>query len=136
MEQHAAFKPGLKLLKEYAMASAESYDGVVLRKIVADSAPALQKHLSEEIDTLLSLQKFDSKNLLHIYKTAEGKAADQVKVGTSLTPTSPSLQYTITNPFHPYSSRTKPSPSFWVSVIKPTKAVSTAGHLCRGSRRG
>lgn len=65
VDQHHMFEPGLERLGRYATeTSVENYSWVELRNIIDDFGDILQQHLSEEIDTLLGLEKYDSKALL------------------------------------------------------------------------
>lgn len=61
----------------------EKYDATVLRGIMDDFSMILSKHLAEEIDTLLSLNDCDEKELKKAWKTLEAKvlaSADKVSV--------------------------------------------------------
>ena len=58
IEQHNAFEPGLNRLHEYATRTdPTNFDAEILRNIINDFATVLQRHLSDEIETLLALQE-------------------------------------------------------------------------------
>lgn len=61
VEQHHAFHSGLQTLKNYASSTApEDYSSDVRKSIIEGFGPTLQEHLVDEIDTLLTLKKYDS----------------------------------------------------------------------------
>ncbi|KAI9710712.1 MAG: hypothetical protein M1820_002545 [Bogoriella megaspora] len=85
VEQHHAFSGGLQKLKEYAVSTDPSaYSGSKLQSIIDEFSAALQTHLHEEIDSLLSLRLYDGKALLEVYKQCEAAAGDQPKVKDAL----------------------------------------------------
>ncbi|PMD19715.1 hypothetical protein NA56DRAFT_197819 [Hyaloscypha hepaticicola] len=58
--QHHTFMNGLEELQKYAKEiKAEEYDGMKLRSIIDSFGGNLTKHLTEEIETLLGLKKYD-----------------------------------------------------------------------------
>jgi hemerythrin-like domain-containing protein len=58
--QHHTFMDGLEELQKYAKETkAGEYDGVKLRGIIDSFGANLTKHLTEEIETLLGLKKYD-----------------------------------------------------------------------------
>jgi hypothetical protein len=58
--QHHTFIEGLEELRKYAKETkAGEYDGVELRGIIDGFGGDLTRHLTEEIDTLLGLKKYD-----------------------------------------------------------------------------
>jgi hemerythrin-like domain-containing protein len=62
--QHHAFEAGLKEFGEYVYGvKAEEWDKEKFRGIVDSFAPALMKHLTEEISTLLALDKYGGEKL-------------------------------------------------------------------------
>jgi hemerythrin-like domain-containing protein len=64
VEQHHQFEPGLKALHKYATeTSVKDYNAEDLRKILKGFGDILQTHLNDEINTLLSLEKYDSNKL-------------------------------------------------------------------------
>ncbi len=68
IEQHHTFTPGIAAFKEYAIEcrkkdSATKFDGLEFQRKIDAFAPALAKHLAEEINTLLSLEKYDVKKI-------------------------------------------------------------------------
>jgi hemerythrin-like domain-containing protein len=65
VEQHEQFEPGLAALKKYAEeTSPDQYDGYKLRAIIDEFGVVLQRHLTDEIQTLLSLKNQPS-HLIH-----------------------------------------------------------------------
>jgi hemerythrin-like domain-containing protein len=61
VEQHHEFEPGLAAMLKFAVeTSVEDYDAGKLRAVIDGFGDILQTHLTEEIDTLLALQKYDS----------------------------------------------------------------------------
>ena len=67
--QHHAFLPGLERMERYVKETQpEQYDGHALRAIMDEFGPTLTEHLSDEIQTLLELEKFDAKKLREIYE--------------------------------------------------------------------
>jgi hemerythrin-like domain-containing protein len=84
--EHETFLPGLSTLDEYIQrvkADVKRYDGSKILKITEDLGPALEAHLTNEIDLLESLAK-DEKidwNLLGKTMAAHSKkVADRVSV--------------------------------------------------------
>lgn len=64
IEQHHQFEPGLEALKKYALETKiEDYTADDLRAVIDSFGTILQTHLNEEIETLLSLDKYDSDKL-------------------------------------------------------------------------
>ena len=64
VEQHHAFHGGLEAFGEYLAAvqgGKEKFDGSKLKGIIDGFMPVLREHLSDEIDTLIGLEKFDDK---------------------------------------------------------------------------
>jgi hemerythrin-like domain-containing protein len=60
VEQHHAFMSGLEELEKCVKSmKVEEYDGEKLRGIIDQFGGKLTAHLSEEIDTLLELEKYD-----------------------------------------------------------------------------
>ena len=80
VEQHHAFEPELKKLRQYAAAGkADVYDSTELQGIIDGFAGILQQHLQDEISTLLELRDCNSDDLMAVYKGAEKEAAGQTK---------------------------------------------------------
>lgn len=78
--QHKAFDSGLEAYYKYASeATPETYDGYEFRKIIDSFAPVLIKHLTEEIDTLLALDKYGGEGLLKTYEETASKILGRVK---------------------------------------------------------
>lgn len=74
VEQHHAFHPGFHRFRDFSEQTVpEKYDATVLRGIMDDFSMILSKHLAEEIDTLLSLNDCDEKELKKAWKTLEAK---------------------------------------------------------------
>lgn len=66
--QHEAFHSGLDSFQAYTKAvlgGSEKYSGEKLKTIIDSFMPTLRQHLSDEIDTLLALKKYDDKVDLH-----------------------------------------------------------------------
>ena len=75
LEQHEAFQEGLHKLHDYALnTKASTYNAAAVTKIIDSFAPALIKHLREEIDTFLALDKYDSQGLLKVWQESENAA--------------------------------------------------------------
>lgn len=61
IHQHRAFDDGLKEIGVYAKEiTVEEFDGSKVRLILDRIGPVLERHLSDEIATLLALDKYDS----------------------------------------------------------------------------
>jgi hemerythrin-like domain-containing protein len=63
VDQHHEFEPGLKAFEAYVVAvkeGKEQYDGQKVRGFIDDFAAILAKHLAEEIEALVGLEKFDT----------------------------------------------------------------------------
>ena len=70
--QHEAFQGGLHELLDYiGRTDARAYSATTFKGIVDGFAPALIKHLHEEITTFLALEKYDSQGLLKVWKESE-----------------------------------------------------------------
>jgi hemerythrin-like domain-containing protein len=66
--QHHSFTSGLEQMEKYVKETAVGdYDGLKLRGIIEGFGHKLTKHLSDEIQTLLGLDKFDGKKMREIY---------------------------------------------------------------------
>jgi len=64
VEQHHVFHAGVEALTQYLDAvsgGSQEYAGVKIRELIDDFMPALREHLSDEIGTLLALQKYEEK---------------------------------------------------------------------------
>ncbi len=71
-QQHEIFTPGLDRFLEYAQnTTPERYSFNTLKEIVDNFAPPLMKHLVDEIDTLLGLEGYDSKELMRLWLDTE-----------------------------------------------------------------
>ena len=72
VEQHKAFTPGFEQFLEYvATCQRKDYDGETLLRLVDGFAEPLTKHLHDEIQTLLALDKYDSDRVKQAYKNLE-----------------------------------------------------------------
>jgi tRNA isopentenyl-2-thiomethyl-A-37 hydroxylase MiaE len=81
IEQHRSFTPGFETFHEYSQTCMpEDYDGVKLKNLVEAFAEPLVQHLHDEIDTLRSLDLYDSARVRQAYKHLEKKlmATDNV----------------------------------------------------------
>lgn len=80
IEQHHGFEPGLKIFEEYLYAATpETYDGKRVKKLLEDFAVALVPHLSDEIPTLLGLEKYGGKPLGVVYERFNKQIMGSVK---------------------------------------------------------
>lgn len=90
VNQHHLFEPGLVKLIEYAkdvQGGKRAYVGEEMKRIIDGFAPVLTEHLFDEINTLLSLDKFDGGALKKVYDGAVSvgaKTADPVSNARSL----------------------------------------------------
>jgi hemerythrin-like domain-containing protein len=76
-EQHHIFHDGLHALWDYAKAKQdkpEKYKWEDMEKLMNEFMPALQKHLVEEVDLFLTLDRFDEEGLRKAWKFIEGEA--------------------------------------------------------------
>lgn len=81
VEQHHAFELQLKALLEYANHTNHvDYDAATVRRIIEEMAPGFHRHLSDEIDSLLSMQPYNGAALLKVYKHCVAEATKQDKV--------------------------------------------------------
>lgn len=84
--EHETFLPGLLALDEYIQnvkADVKTYDGSKILKITEDLGPALEAHLTNEIDLLESLakgEKIDWNLLGRAMAAHSKKVADRVSV--------------------------------------------------------
>jgi hemerythrin-like domain-containing protein len=75
VEQHKEFEEGLENFRFYVCeTSPENYDGQRLKDIIDSFGKILEKHLHDEIPTLLSLHHLDAKKMKQVWARAE-KAA-------------------------------------------------------------
>jgi len=80
VSQHEAFHPGLEEFRKYVFETkVEDYDGKKLRSIMDGFGPILTTHLKEEIDTLLSLEKFGGQKLAKSWAELEVKIQEKVE---------------------------------------------------------
>lgn len=74
IHQHAAFQAGVEQFRIYVFQTTpEEYDGRTLIKIIDSFGPVLTKHLTEEIDSLLALDKFGGDKLEKSYRVLDAK---------------------------------------------------------------
>ena len=79
--QHNAFMSGLLALEKYAKeTSVEAYDGSKIVKIIDDFGHVFSEHLTDEIQTLLELEKYDAAKLKEIYNNFEVQLRNGDKV--------------------------------------------------------
>jgi len=84
--EHGTFLPGLLTLDEYIQnvkADVKTYDGSRILKITEDLGPALETHLTNEIDLLESLatdEKIDWNLLGKTMAAHSKKVADRVSI--------------------------------------------------------
>ncbi|CAI7590989.1 unnamed protein product [Penicillium glandicola] len=80
VEQHHAFQPQLKILLEYSSHTSHvDYNATTVRRTIEEMAPIFRQHLSEEINSLLSMGPYDGTALLKVYKHSVAEAARQEK---------------------------------------------------------
>ena len=74
-QQCEAFTPGLNRLLKYAQDTApEEYNSGTLKEITDSFASTLMKHWTDEIDTLLGLEAYDSQELVKLWLVMENVA--------------------------------------------------------------
>jgi hemerythrin-like domain-containing protein len=80
IKQHAAFEAGVEQFRVYVFeqATPETYDGKKLREILEGFGPVLTQHLTDEIDTLLGLERFGGEKLEKAYKDLEGQIMESI----------------------------------------------------------
>lgn len=60
VDQHHAFGPGLAIFEKYVNeTTTEEYDGKKLQSVIEGFAYVFAEHMKDEIDTLLSLEKYE-----------------------------------------------------------------------------
>ena len=78
--QHRAFETGLVKFEELVYkVTPESYDGAQIKKMVDAFVPILTQHLTDEIQTLLGLEKYDHKELIKAWNFFNGKILENIK---------------------------------------------------------
>jgi len=90
LEQHQAFAPGLKEFDDYIAAlkaGKETFDAAKVRSIIDSFGAILTQHLSEEVESLEALEKFDDKidwvNWNKRVGSNNVKTAEKVRLGLS-----------------------------------------------------
>ena len=74
VNQHAAFQAGVERFRSYVFETTpEVYDGGTLKEIVDSFGPVLTTHLTEEISSLLALDKFGGEALEKAYRELDAK---------------------------------------------------------------
>jgi hypothetical protein len=94
IEQHRAFDAGLQIFEDHIYKlTPEKYDGGRLKRLREGFAKVLVVHLSDEIETLLALQKYGGDKLGTVFENFNKKVMDSVKdkVCSSLSPCSNTL---------------------------------------------
>lgn len=89
VQQHQEFAPGFLAFQEYSRScKPREYSGMTLVECLRDFAPALIRHLHNEIDTLLALDVYDSEALRLAYKRFERQlmSTDKVSFRMALRP--------------------------------------------------
>lgn len=72
VEQHRAFTPGFDAFLEYARTCPpKEYDGEKIKSLIEAFAESLTQHLTEEVDTLRHLDKYDSARIRKAYDVFE-----------------------------------------------------------------
>lgn len=96
IEQHRAFDTGLTIFEEHIYKlTPESYDGAELKRLLEGFAKVLVVHLSDEIQTLLALQKYGGEKLAPIFENFNKNVMNSVKdkVRSSSSPCSLSILF-------------------------------------------
>ncbi|MCJ1339031.1 hypothetical protein MMC09_004320 [Bachmanniomyces sp. S44760] len=74
IHQHAAFQAGVERFRVYVFQTTpETYDGKIVMEIIESFGPILTKHLTEEIESLLALDKFGGDMLEKSYRELDAK---------------------------------------------------------------
>lgn len=74
VNQHAAFEAGVERFRVYVFETTpETYDGKKLKEIIDGFGPVLTKHLTEEIGSLLALDKFGGDKLDKTHRDLDAK---------------------------------------------------------------
>ena len=80
IQQHHAFDAGAEKFKEYTHSvTPETYEGEKLKAIVDEFGPALTAHLSDEIQTLLRLDKYGGEKLAKVWQELGKKATEGIE---------------------------------------------------------
>jgi hypothetical protein len=79
VRQHRAFEKGLKKFEEHVTsATPETYDGKKVKKAVGGFGQILAVHLSDEIQTLIGLQKYGGDKLADPWEKFNKKILEDV----------------------------------------------------------
>jgi hemerythrin-like domain-containing protein len=80
IEQHRAFDRGLQVFEQYIYKlKPEDYDGKELKRLLEGFSGVLVEHLSDEIQTLLALEKYGGEKLGVVFKNFNDKVMGSVK---------------------------------------------------------
>jgi len=81
VNQHHAFEPALKKALAYGSDTKPAdYSASTLRGIIEEMAPGLREHLSDEIQSMLSMRPYNGEALMRVYKECVAQAGKQDKV--------------------------------------------------------
>lgn len=79
--QHEGFLEGLEKFGEYVSGTEpEEYRWSDMKAKIDTFAPALLEHLRDEIDTLQSLQNYDSEQLREVWQKVENAAKGDIRL--------------------------------------------------------
>jgi hypothetical protein len=77
VEEHATFHESFEAFRKYVFETkAADYDGEKLRNLLQTCGPLIEKHLHNEISTLVALYGSDEKKLRDIWKQLEKRVMD------------------------------------------------------------
>lgn len=82
-DQHQDFILGLEELHRLSETDASEYSSDKIRTLIENFAPAMHKHLSEEIDALIAMKEYDHAALMSAYEKSEERIhgiGDEAKV--------------------------------------------------------
>ncbi|KAJ5593350.1 hypothetical protein N7537_010254 [Penicillium hordei] len=72
--------PGFEKVIEYGSQSSRvNYDAATIRRTIEEMAPSFHRHLSDEINSLLSMQPYNGAALLKVYKYCVAEATKKDK---------------------------------------------------------
>lgn len=85
--QHHEFEAGVEELKKYAEETTpETYDGVEVRRIVDGFGGVLERHLGEEIESLLSLDEYGGEKLKGAWEEVDRRVFKEIEDVVSCPP--------------------------------------------------
>lgn len=74
VNQHAAFAAGIERFRVYVFETIpETYDGKRVKEIIDSFGPVLRIHLTEEIDSLLAMERYGGDNLEKSYRELDAQ---------------------------------------------------------------